>query len=492
MHWTSGIELAVRLIAWTWIRRLLDGWPGVTALFEENEDAACQLYWHQRYLSAYRSTGSSANNHAVAEAAGLLTASCAFPWFPESERWRAAAGALLERELERNTFPSGVNRELASDYHRLVTELGMVAAVEAEAAGHPVTDATWARLCRMLDAAAALVDEGVKPPRQGDGDDGQALLVDAPGAEGWSSLLAAGARLVGPAPWWPTVADDVRSSLLGALVPRQREVAGLGNAMAGRPECRPAHFGDAGITVLRATSSDEPEIWCRCDGGPHGFLSLAAHAHADALSIEVRHGGTEVLVDPGTYCYHGEPPWRAYFRSTIGHNTLELDGQDQSVPGGPFLWLSHASARVCHVALESPDGTELWVAEHDGYRRIDPPALHRRTVRLDTRRRRLEVIDRVEAERAHRCRLAFHLGPSVVASVDGSVALLKWSGRGPASARLQLPDRLRWTAHRGETDPIVGWYSPGFGRKQPTVTLVGTGRCGGEEGDLVSVLQFAP
>ena len=41
--------------------------------------------------------------------------------------------------------------------------------------------------------------------------------------------------------------------------------------------------------------------------GPHGFLSIAAHAHADALSVEVRHGGVEILVDPGTYCYHGEP-----------------------------------------------------------------------------------------------------------------------------------------------------------------------------------------
>ena len=49
------------------------------------------------------------------------------------------------------------------------------------------------------------------------------------------------------------------------------------------------------------------EIWCRCDGGPHGYLSIAAHAHADALSVEVRYGGVDILADPGTYCYHGEP-----------------------------------------------------------------------------------------------------------------------------------------------------------------------------------------
>ena len=51
-------------------------------------------------------------------------------------RAKASAGggsprALLERELLRNTFPSGINRELASDYHGFVAELGLLAAVEA-------------------------------------------------------------------------------------------------------------------------------------------------------------------------------------------------------------------------------------------------------------------------------------------------------------------------------------------------------------------------
>ena len=75
---------------------------------------------------------------------------------------------------------------------------------------------------------------------------------------------------------------------------------------------------------LRSSPSDGEEIWCRCDAGPHGFLSIAAHAHADALAVEVRYNGVDVLADPGTYCYHGEPRWRSYFRSTLAHNTIEV------------------------------------------------------------------------------------------------------------------------------------------------------------------------
>jgi hypothetical protein len=80
--------------------------------------------------------------------------------------------------------------------------------------------------------------------------------------------------------------------MAGALVGAKRQVGGR----LGR---RPSRFADAGVTLLR--TSGENEIWCRCDGGPHGYLSIAAHAHADALSVEVRYAGIDILADPGTF-----------------------------------------------------------------------------------------------------------------------------------------------------------------------------------------------
>ena len=197
VHWTSGIEIGIRLISLTWIRRLLDDWPGVAGLFEGDELAVRQIHWHQEYLNAFRSRGSSANNHVIAEAAGQLVASCAFGWFAESGRWKRKSARLLERELVRNTFPSGIGRELASDYQSFVAELGLLAAVEADAAGCPLSAAAWQRLCAMVDSGAALLDERSRPPRQGDGDEGRALLLDAPTANRWPSLLALAEGLSG-------------------------------------------------------------------------------------------------------------------------------------------------------------------------------------------------------------------------------------------------------------------------------------------------------
>ncbi len=480
IHWTNGIEVGIRLISMVWIRRLLADWPGAAALFERDDLAVRQIRWHQQYLAAFRSRGSSANNHVIAEAAGQLVASCAFPWFPESNRWRRAATRLLERELIRNTFPSGVGRELASDYQGFVAELGLVAAIEADASQHPLGPAVWARLCAVVDTTAALLDERMRPPRQGDGDEGRALLLDAPSRGGWRSLLAAGDALLGRLDWWPVAEADAGSVLIGAM-------AGQPRAVAGRPAARPWRFPDAGLTLLRTAPGEAPEIWCRCDGGPHGYLSIAAHAHADALSVEVRCGGVDILADPGTYCYHGEPAWRSYFRSTIAHNTVELAGRSQSSEGGPFLWLRHANASE----LEVTGGDELttWSAEHDGYASLTPSARHRRTVRLDRTSRTVEVSDQIDGG-SHDVRLAFHLGPEVHVELDGTHATLQWRGSTAGAAQLELPAELRWTLHRGQTDPILGWYSCGLGQRTPAFTLLGCGRSAPDV-PFTSRLEFA-
>ncbi|MEU1014240.1 alginate lyase family protein [Streptomyces sp. NPDC005898] len=465
VHWISGIELGIRLLSWVWVRRLLDGWPGAATLFEDNPVAVDQIWHHQRWLAAFPSRGSSANNHVIAEAAGQAAAACAFDWFDASARWRADALRSLDRQLRANTFPSGLNRELASEYHGLVLELGLAAVAEADAADVPVPATVRLVLLRMTDALAAVVDGRLRPPRQGDADDGHGLVLDGAGTDRWASLLATGDAVFGRLAWWPRVTGtDVRTPLLAALI-RPYAEAGAAPALT-RPASRPGHFADAGMTILRGPAG----IWCRCDGGPHGFLSIAAHAHADALSVEVRHDGVDVLADPGTYCYHGQPAWRRYFRSTLGHNTLQLDGADQSESGGPFLWTRHTRTRVLAADTSGRD-VARWCAEHDGYR----PSVHRRRVELTAASRELRITDEVRGPRRD-ARLAFHLGPAITADLAGNRARLTWTRDGEErSAVLDLPERLDWRAHRGESDPPLGWYSAGFGRRQPATTLIGTG-----------------
>lgn len=467
MHWTSGIELGMRLLAWCWTRRLLAGWPGAAPLFEQNATFRRQLWMHQMYLATLSSPGSSANNHLVAELSGLFVAATAFPLFAESGAWRARARRGLECEIVRQTFADGLNRELASEYHPYVLELFLMPYLESGGAGF--SDRYAERLAAMADALAATLDHAGRPARQGDADGAEGLLVDGTGFDRVASLLATCRALFGAPAWW---ADDAATDMRAALW----SAAATPQPVARRPERRPSLFADAGMAILRDHEPRGDALWCRCDHGPHGFLSIAGHAHADALSIELRCDGVEVLADPGTYCYASEPAWRRWERSTAAHNTLELFGRDQAESAGPFLWSSAPRTRLIGCSGLGEGDVARWSAEHDGYARIRRGVIHRRTMTLDRAARRLAIDDGITGDAGAPARLCFQLGPTIAVTLEGAVAELHWQRDGGArGARLTLPPSLAWSVHTGATEPPRGWYSAHFGSREPAPLLVGAG-----------------
>ncbi len=459
IHWVSGIEVGLRLLSWCWIRALLADWPGVTALFDGNDTFLAQLYGHQRYLRAFRSHGSSANNHRIAESAGLATAATAFPWFRESQRWAREAGADLAQQAELQTHADGLNREQAMGYHLFVAEILVATGLQGRLAGRPFPPALDATVQRMADALAATLDTAGQPPRFGDADDGRGLLVDAPGQAPARALLDAARGLYGATPWWPGQSGSVLGRITTAI-------AGPEPGLRDLP--RPAVFTGAGLAILRAGTAGR-EIWIRCDGGPHGYLSTAAHGHADALSVELRYGGTDILTDPGTYCYQGEPEWRALFRGTAGHNSLCVDGLDQAEAAGPFLWETHPD---CLVAAWPQEADQRWEASHDGYARLPDPVRHHRRVHLAPQDRTVTIGDWITAKHDHTVMMPFHLGPALEVSIQDGCAHLHWPG---GAGMAELPPALHWTVRRGEVSPPFGWYSQGFGHLTPASVLVGRG-----------------
>jgi hypothetical protein len=89
--------------------------------------------------------------------------------------------------------------------------------------------------------------------------------------------------------------------------------------------------------------------------------------------------------------------------------------------------------------------------------------------------------------------MAFHLGPAVSAELSEGIARLRWpspASAGQESATLSLPGGLRWSTHRGEYEPTLGWYSSRFGIKEATTTLLGEGYCAGDGLELRSSIRF--
>jgi len=119
----------------------------------------------------------------------------------------------------------------------------------------------------------------------------------------------------------------------------------------------------------------------------------------DCLSFELAVGGHRVVVDPGTTTYEG--PQRAWERSTAAHNTVTIDGHDQTEVWGGFRAGRLAPA---HLDLVEGGAEPVVVAHHTGYLRRPGSPVHRRTVRLlpDA----LEITDEVLGSGRHHVSMA--------------------------------------------------------------------------------------
>ena len=90
------------------------------------------------------------------------------------------------------------------------------------------------------------------------------------------------------------------------------------------------------------------------DHGPVGYLSIAAHGHADTLAVWLSIGNQPVFVDAGTYRYHSRRALRDAFRDTAVHNTLTLRGLASSRPSGP-VQLGHQGEGALYSCGRRPD-----------------------------------------------------------------------------------------------------------------------------------------
>ena len=235
-------------------------------------------------------------------------------------------------------------------------------------------------------------------------------------------------------------------------------------------------FPDGGVYVLGCNFETPREIRLVADAGPLGYREIAAHGHADALAFTLSLGGHEMLVDPGTYAYHTEGEWRAYFRGTAAHNTVRVDGRDQSQPGGNFMWLRKAQTEC--LAWQSDSRTDLLEARHDGYEALADPVVHRRRIQLNKVARVIEIEDHLEMEGTHDVELFFHFHEDSALRALGDCVVAE---RGPQLVRLCWPIRPGATVriHEGSVAPACGWVSRRFDEKRPSPTLAWSARITG-------------
>ena len=410
IHHTSGIEMAARVLTVTWTLALLGRRAHVPAT-RATLGLLAQQSLHGR---DHQSLGSSANNHLLAEVAAMTVAGATFPTLRGADGLARSGLAQLSRELLRQIHSDGVPAEQAWGYLPFVWELALAALIACEAAGLEAPAEVRARLGASLEFARTVRRPDGALPQIGDEDDARLLLA----LEEPSRLDLVGNAL---AAWLGADALSDHGALARLMVGRAMPAR---TARDGRHE-----FAAGGYTVWR-----EQGLLLTFDHGPLGLGSLAAHGHADALSVTLFRGADPIVIDPGTFAYHSDTHVRDSFRGTPAHGTVHFGGRSQSVMWGAFLW--GARARVARAG----DGYECrWAGGET----------HARTVRAVEGGFTIE--DRVNGKRAT---LVFPLAPGAVVRLDGTRARVAIGG---TIATFESEGLTPWRSEPGEVAPRFGW-----------------------------------
>ncbi|MGB3482226.1 MAG: alginate lyase family protein [Mycobacterium sp.] len=405
-----------------------------------------------------RSRFSSANNHLIGEMAGLATVAMMLPELACAPQWESDAVRVLCVEADKQILPDGSSAERSLSYQLFTAELlHLVASMLTQRDGQAPTPIT-AAISRSCTYLTAVVGEGDPDPRYGDGDDGFALRLGPERTRSVRDHLSivsqydrcrfeagtAGANL--DANWFHAVArpPDTNS-------PRTNPGSATTTATN--------HFApDGGFVVLR-TGSHRVTM----NVGPLGYLSVAAHGHADALAITISSDGADLISDPGTGSYYGNSQWRSVMRGTSAHPTVCVDGEDQSVSGGLFLWTKHAHTRVRGVDLAAG----IVDAEHDGYTRLNGEVIHRRWLIAAPGDRTILVIDSVSGDGVHDVRVCWPLHPELdVRRIDGGHTV----HRGDRQVLQLRYAGTKATVHdetRADSAQNIGWWSDRLESRTP-------------------------
>ena len=447
--WTSVMESAIRCVNWIYAYGFLARAGAPEKLLNELKTGILNM---TEYIANHYSRYSSANNHLIVEACAIGHSGILFGHQP----WIDLAVNILTRELPLQNEPDGVNKEQSLHYQSFYMEaMGlMLRLLKKNSLAVP---ASWPgmldKMCRYV--ADCMGDYGEIAVF---GDDDEGKILDLAGISGQEA------------------ADDHAChyryvlGMLSLLLDRQyTDIKNLdcetlrwlftGNEweQAEKKEryVPPQYccYRQGGNTILR---SADRKLLIGVDHAALGFGSICAHGHADALSFQVFFEGKPLLIDPGTYIYHCDLPSRNAFRETWNHNTVCVDGKNQSEMLGAFLWGRKANAVLEEVRQEQA-GIRL-VMTQDGYE----PVIHKRTLEFDGSRE-LTIRDELSAEA--RAEASFLFGPAVRAEIHPDAARVSAAGISlsfsvpPENIRLCSCEESTAYGIKGETSAVRTAFS---------------------------------
>ncbi len=393
VNWTCTMDVAIRAVNIIW------GYHFFRKSSELKEDFRIKLLKslleHGRYIFNHLEKEGIKTNHYLSDLVGLVYLGVFVPEFKESKRWHDFGIRELINEMGRQVYPDGVDYEGSISYHRLETELFLSATLLVmlnEQCNAPTScdEGNWfyrmrvskvfpewymQRLEKMIEFVIYYTKPDGTAPQIGDNDDGRLHILSKYGD--WDRLdhrylLSAGAVLFNR-PDFNEGAGRFYEEAFWLLGEEGLESFDSMRTGSAKPESKA--FSRGGFYIMR-----HQNLYMIVDCLSDDLQAPTGHRHNSRLSFELFAYGRSFVIDPGAYIYTANPEWRNVFRSTVYHNTIQIDGQEQNEFDSFNLFLLGRQAQVKVNSWRTSDEYDFLDAEHTGYERLLHPVTHRRQI----------------------------------------------------------------------------------------------------------------
>jgi hypothetical protein len=330
-NWASAQEAALRILALAFAGQVFAGSAHSTA--ERMGRLREIMAVHARRIpSTLPYARAQNNNHWISEAVGLYTAGVTLAGHAQAGRWKRQGWDELHFALQNQIDAAGEYVQHSTNYHRLMLQAALWAWAAARLAGDEFPAASLERLGAATRWLYAHYDALSGRAANLGHNDGAYIQPLAGGGYGdYRPVLQAAALAFLGKPALPPGAWDEYSRWLGLPAPE-------GSPTMTRLGTAPYRLGDARCwaTLRVAQFEDRP-------------------AHADQLHVDLWWQGYNVALDAGTFRYSAPPPWDNRLGSTLVHNTVTIDGNDQMRRVGRFLWIDWAQGKIVESGPEPGD-----------------------------------------------------------------------------------------------------------------------------------------
>ena len=293
------------------------------------------------------------SNHYLGGILGLAAISTYLPFIKSSIRTGNYVFCALEREIRTQILDDGGDYEGSTSYHRLVGELLGFSVLASRNGGHDFSENVMERLYKMADFTCNLTSSCHKVLQMGDNDSGRVFQLMPEDANDHSFMMDFLEALCHQSVRYEAYKGRLKVFFGLGLVPINEKTL--------EKQWLAPDFG------IGRYSDEDFDLFVGCINAQK--YGMGGHTHNDLGCFTLNYRGYEVIVDPGSGNYTGDPKLRNRLRGIDSHSAVKLNDKEPRTSHGSGLF-----------AWEAFDGTVELEKEEAGFNALiiqDGVSIHR-------------------------------------------------------------------------------------------------------------------